>query len=106
MDGFDERFDDAAGEDIDLALRLRAVGALAFAPDAVMLHEFGNNPIDFVKRFARYGRGNRRLEEQHGTKMEPRPFAPARETPFDRLCAAAQHIAMTWGYGTGARPRR
>lgn len=103
VDGFDERFDDAAGEDIDLALRLRSVGALAFAPEAVMLHEFGNNPVDFFHRFVRYGRGNRRLEQYYGKPMEPLPFAPVEDTPFNRFCAKAQHFAMSWGYGS---PRR
>ena len=59
--GFDERFPDAAGEDIDLGLRLRQFGELAYAPAAAVVHDFGASVTQFVRRFVRYGRGNRRL---------------------------------------------
>ena len=38
--GFDERFQSAGGEDIDLGLRLWERGALAYAPSAQVLHVF------------------------------------------------------------------
>jgi glycosyltransferase involved in cell wall biosynthesis len=99
--GFDETFEGAGGEDIDLAVRLRAVGNLSYAPAAVVLHEFGNSPGQFVRRFVRYGRGNRQIERLHGVRMAPKPFLPARRTPIHFACAAAQVAAMTWGYVWG-----
>ncbi len=100
--GFNERFELAAGEDIDLGWRLRRFGELAYAPRALMLHEFGNNLNDFVTRFKRYGVGNLMLEQLHATPMTPKAFAANSTDPMHKLCAVAQYVAMTYGYISGA----
>lgn len=76
--GFDESFRLAAGEDVDLGLRLSAVGTLRWCADASVAHEFEESVISFVRRFVRYGRGNRtladRLDERLRSDFRPRPF--------------------------------
>lgn len=98
--GFREDFKLAAGEDVDLALRLRDIGRLAYAPKAVVAHDFEPNLISFWNRFVRYGVGNRQVEHLHGLDLAPRPFLPNRETTFNWLAASAQYLAMTKGYGS------
>jgi hypothetical protein len=97
--GFREDFKLAAGEDVDLALRLRDIGTLAYAPSATVLHDFDPDPISFWKRFERYGVGNRQVEELHGLDLSPRPFAPNRESAFNWVAASVQYLAMAKGYG-------
>ena len=62
---FSTDFREAGGEDLDLGIRLRDIGELVWEPDAAVVHEFDEDSEDFVKRFERYGRGNRRLEQRH-----------------------------------------
>lgn len=54
--GFDESFPSAAGEDIDMGLRLWEVGPLAYAPAAQVHHAFEPDLPNFIRRFLRYGR--------------------------------------------------
>lgn len=96
--GFRETFDIAGGEDIDLAVRLRSIGELSYATEAVVLHDFENDLGSFWRRFVRYGRGNRLLESLHDVKLRPQPFIPARRTPSHFALSALQFAAMTVGY--------
>lgn len=51
---FDERFPTAAGEDVDLCLRLRSKYKIGFCPTAKLQHDFGyKNMITGFKRFVR-----------------------------------------------------
>jgi GT2 family glycosyltransferase len=65
LGGFDPGFPEAAGEDLDLGIRLREFGVIAWAPEAMVAHQFAEDESDFYNRFRRYGRGNRRLEVKH-----------------------------------------
>ena len=96
--GFDERFPDAAGEDIDLGLRLRQFGELAYAPAAAVVHDFGDSVTQFVRRFVRYGRGNRRLGLAWDVSMLPRPFTPAVSTAPHWCAAILQYLSLLAGY--------
>ena len=95
---FDERFPDAAGEDIDLGLRLRQFGELAYAPAAAVVHDFGDGITHFVRRFVRYGRGNRRLALAWDVDMRPRPFTPAVSTVPHWCAAILQYLSLLVGY--------
>ena len=99
--GFDERFPSAAGEDIDLGLRLWSVGPLSYAPVAQVLHTFESNLCSFVRRFVRYGRGNRRLAARYQVDLAPSPFVPHAPSPTNWLLASMQFLALWWGYHTG-----
>ena len=96
--GFDEGYPSAAGEDVDLGLRLGALGRLAYAESAVVAHDFSDGWRGFARRFVRYGAGNRRVGERFGVDMSPRPFAPQHRSAFNWVVAAAQYGLLWWGY--------
>jgi hypothetical protein len=103
--GFDERFADAGGEDVDLGLRLWRIGPLAYAPQAQVLHATEPHLSAFVRRFVRYGRANRLLSTRYQVGLSPRRFAPQRHSLPDRVLADLQFFALWWGYMT-TRPDR
>lgn len=77
--GFQRTFPLAAGEDIDLGIRLSALGRLGWAPDAVVAHEWEASVGAFIRRFHRYGRGNKMLANARprlAPFMRPLPFLP------------------------------
>src|SRR5579884_1246055 len=101
--GFDERFRLASGEDIDLSMRLWAAGPLAYAPEAQVFHHFEGGLLPFVRRFVRYGCGNRLLAHRYHTTLAPRPFAPTVPSLLNWLLARLQYAALWWGYQTRGR---
>lgn len=102
--GFNERIKIAAGEDIDLGFRLREVGNLSFAPKSMTYHNFDDGVAGFIKRFRRYGRGNRLLSQIHSVNMMPRVrdacrvFFPRKKTLINFLLAYTQYLSLWWGY--------
>lgn len=96
--GFDEAFPAAAGEDIDLGLRMYASGRIRFVEGAICWHSFEEDLDKFVRRFERYGAGTRILAEKHGMSLEPRPFAPNRPTRMNWMLARVQYEALLRGY--------
>ena len=98
--GFDERFPDAGGEDVDLGLRLWRIGPLAYAPQAQVLHATEPHLGAFVRRFIRYGRANRLLSSRYQVDLSPRRFAPKRRSALDCMLADLQLAALWWGYVT------
>ena len=95
--GFDETFIEAAGEDLDVGLRLRRLGTIGWAEKAVVTHRFAENRDDFVRRFKRYGAGNRRLEVRHNLpSLRARKYVA--ESPDLQALADLQVEAMQIGY--------
>lgn len=75
LDGFSTAFGEAGGEDLDLGIRLRELGRLVYTPRAIVSHEFAEDLHDFQRRFERYGRANRLLEQVHKLpSLRPEPF--------------------------------
>jgi hypothetical protein len=74
------------------------MGRLAYAPESVVKHDFADGFAGFARRFFRYGRGNRLLARRYPINLHPKPFRPARATPFNRIAAFAQFCAMVFGY--------
>lgn len=102
--GFDETFTEAAGEDLDLGLRLRKLGVIGWAEKAVVKHQFAENHDDFVRRFRRYGSGNRRLELKHNLpSMRARKYVA--ERPEFQELADVQVTAMQEGYDAAVDPK-
>lgn len=68
--GYDEDLRRPGGEDIGLSFRLSREGwKFGFAPDAIVYHDYRNNPLDFIRTFWNYGRGSRLVTEKaYGTK--------------------------------------
>jgi len=71
---FDERFPTAAGEDVDLCLRLRSKYKIGFCANAKVFHDYGykNNIHDFkkfVNLFKKYKSSSATLYEGHTVLM-------------------------------------
>lgn len=97
LGGFDPQFQEAAGEDLDIGIRLRDLGIIAWAPAARVSHRFEEDESDFYRRFRRYGRGNRHLELKHGLpSLRAQPFSP--EKPEHKRLAQLAVEAMQAGY--------
>lgn len=71
---FDERFPTAAGEDVDLCLRLRSKYRIGFCPAAKLWHDYGyKNSLSgfrrFIKLFKKYKSSSATLYEGHTVLM-------------------------------------
>jgi len=71
---FDERFPTAAGEDVDLCLRLRSKYKIGFCPTAKLWHDYGyKNSITgfnkFVRLFKKYKSSSATVYEGHTVLM-------------------------------------
>ncbi len=67
---FDERFPTAAGEDVDLCLRLRSRHRIGFCPDAKLWHDYGYRSTlsglrRFIDLFKKYKSSSATLFEGH-----------------------------------------
>jgi hypothetical protein len=67
---FDERFPSAAGEDVDICLRLRSKYKIGFCPDAKLWHDFGYRSTltglgRFIRLFMKYKSSSATLYEGH-----------------------------------------
>lgn len=67
---FDERFPTAAGEDVDLCLRLRSKYKIGFCPKAKLWHDFGYKSTltgfkRFIRLFKKYKSSSATLYEGH-----------------------------------------
>ena len=98
--GFDVAFPIAGGEDIDLSIRLTQFGKLAYALESCVIHDFGDGFFGFIKRFVRYGIGNRILAEKYGIDLSPHRFVPNQNSVANRILSFVQHRALSWGYNS------
>jgi glycosyltransferase involved in cell wall biosynthesis len=98
MGGFNEAIKIAGGEDIDLGFRLREIGDLSFAAKSVVFHNFDDGLLGFVRRFRRYGKGNRMLAEMYGLNMRPRGIKPRKKSFENSILAYVQYLGLLWGY--------
>lgn len=97
LGGFDTTYPFAAGEDLDLGIKLRAIGHIAWAPSAVVLHRFDEDEEDLRRRFIRYGKGTAHLERKLVLPSLRPGFFDAHLPGLQRY--ADIHIgAMTEGY--------
>lgn len=96
--GFDESFSLAAGEDIDLGIRLWQIGRLEYASRSVVEHTIKGGFVEFCERFYRYGKGNRLIERKHFFPMKPTPFRPVQDTLRFRLLSLVQYLSLRIGY--------
>lgn len=100
--GFSERFRLAAGEDVDLGLRLAEIGRLRWNSDATVAHDFEPDLRSFVRRFVRYGRGNRVLVNAGRKELErdfaPRPFLARSINPIHQVLGGAAFVSLLAGW--------
>jgi len=96
--GFNETITIAAGEDIDLGFRLREIGTLSYAPSAWVYHNFDDGLVGFVRRFLRYGKGNRIIGQLHSLDLTPRIFQARQPSVFNWIFSHIQYLCLYWGY--------
>lgn len=96
--GFNETINIAAGEDIDLGFRLREIGNLSYAPHSVIYHNFEDGILGFIKRFRRYGKGNRIIAEIHSLNMKPQIFKPNNMNIQNIALTLLQYLCLSWGF--------
>ena len=96
--GFDEKFKQAGGEDIDLGFRLLSIGSIAYQWNSITLHNFDDGIKGFIKRFDRYGKGNKQLSHKYMLNLTPKPFLPISKTPVNMILALLQFLFMSKGY--------
>lgn len=101
--GFNETIEIAAGEDIDLGFRLRAIGSLSYAPAACVYHQFQAGLPAFISRFVRYGKGNKRISKLYNLDLTPKVFSAKQPSAFNGLLAKIQYISLAWGHRTSER---
>lgn len=101
--GFNEDIKIAAGEDIDLGLRLSQTGRLAYAFESIVYHNFDDGLVGFAKRFIRYGKGNKIIERLWDTNMKPTPFSPVKASAFNRSASRLQYLFLLIGYISSAK---
>lgn len=97
LGGFNTGFPFAAGEDLDLGVRLRQLGPIGWAERAVVQHQFEESQEDFCRRFVRYGAGNAHLERTLQLPSLRVEAIQARDPLLQRL-ADLQVRAMQLGY--------
>ena len=98
VSGFKESFRIAGGEDVDLGKRLWEHGKLSFALDSIVLHNFDNGWWGFIKRFIRYGKGERIIEEEWKVNRKPNLIHLKRKTLFDFKITILWFLCERVGY--------
>lgn len=65
VEGFDDGFPGAAGEDVDLSWRLRAAGGRLVRSEVGVRHEHRTSVPDILRTYRGHGRSRARLDERH-----------------------------------------
>ncbi|OFY93234.1 MAG: hypothetical protein A3K10_13615 [Bacteroidetes bacterium RIFCSPLOWO2_12_FULL_31_6] len=97
VNGFNEEFELASGEDVDLGIRLAKVGKLYFASQSIIKHDFENNLNDFYKRFYRYGMGLTQLEKIHNITISIDEIIPKNQTRISFFLTLLLKMAIKKG---------
>ena len=97
--GFNEKFRFAA-EDVDLSLRLWKVGKINHAQESRVLHDFEASWNGFLKRFFRYGRGNRTIEDFYPVNKKPKKkrFGETTKNWSFMLGSWVEYVTLFFGY--------
>lgn len=96
--GFNQMFECAAGEDVDLSRRLWKLGALEIANTSEVFHEFQGGFVGFCERFFRYGRGNYLFGQISKVRMFPKLSAPANRNLGNYFLKVVQITMLAAGY--------
>jgi glycosyltransferase involved in cell wall biosynthesis len=95
--GFNENFELAGGEDVDLGIRLSKLLELHYAPRSIIKHNFENSLRDFYKRFYRYGFSSRQLEKIHHISINVEQFLPGKQSGISCLLTQLLRFAFNKG---------
>ncbi|MDH6310075.1 GT2 family glycosyltransferase [Dysgonomonas sp. PFB1-18] len=97
INGFDESFFIAA-EDVDISIRLFKHGMISYAPHSIIVHDFEGGMRRFIKRFVRYGSGNRHLERKWKIERKPKYYKPKMNGITHQILSYLQYYSMIIGY--------
>lgn len=103
--GFNETIKIAAGEDIDLGLRLREIGSLSYVPTTYVYHNFAGGLPAFIRRFIRYGKGNRIISQLYKQDLSPKIFQPEQPSIFNWVLSRIQYTCLLRGYRANDKNR-
>ena len=95
LGGFDERL--SAAEDVELALRIRDLGALGAVPEAIVWHHVNDKWGDFRRRFEKYGEGLGEVARKRGEEWNFGRRSKSND-PFSRIVFSQQRKALRKGY--------
>lgn len=95
---FDESYKYAAGEDVDIGVRLWCIGNIAYEFESIMLHDYESGILSFFRRFVRYGKGNWQLEITHGMNMRAKYSPPVCKTIPNHILRYLQCFFLNLGY--------
>jgi glycosyltransferase involved in cell wall biosynthesis len=99
INGFNEKFIYAGGEDTDFGFRLSLAGKMQYNFNSVALHEFKDGINGFINRFVRYGRGARLLDEHYvGDIFSNVAFFPKSSTVQNKFLADTHQKSWDMGY--------
>ena len=99
IQGFNEKFIYAGGEDTDLGFRLRMVGKVHYNFNSVAIHEFNDGFSGFVARFIRYGRGGYLMDQLYaGLNFHSIKITTSKRSKTNKFLADAQEKAWNLGY--------
>lgn len=96
--GFNEEFIYAGGEDTDLGYRLKRIGRIRFNQNSEVVHKFGDGFRGLVKRYIRYGKGNKKLQSLYDIDFTPKYFLPKNPSIRNRILTLIAVKAMLYGY--------
>ena len=96
--GFDEKFLQAGGEDIDLAFQLLKIGTIQYQWKSLVQHDFDDGFLGFVSRFIRYGSGNKQIAIKYNLDLTPSVFTPVEPSVVNYLLAFLQFWCLSYGY--------
>lgn len=96
--GFNEKFNSAGGEDVELSMRLWEIGSIERALSSVVMHDFSDGIVALWKRFVRYGRGNKMLEMVAGITIRPKLRLPTHRNIYNIFAKLIQYGALCYGY--------
>lgn len=98
INGFNPKIRIAAGEDVDLGIRLRNYGRLTYCKNATIMHNFDESIEDFKNRFIRYGKGNKIISELYNIDLSPKPFTPVVVNSANNYLSGMQFHYLKKGY--------
>lgn len=96
--GFDINFQQAGGEDVDLGIRLSRYGHISYQYTSLIQHQFKNNIFDFIKRFYRYGKGNKQVALKHNISFSPTLKFPKKIPLIYLILAILEYCITKIGY--------
>lgn len=99
VNGFDESFEIAGGEDVDLGIRLLEKGKIYYAKNSQVFHDYKNNLFSFYSRFYRYGIGLSMLEKKYNIVVDWMVMLPKNKGFVNYMLLILLKLAIKRGKG-------